>query len=263
MMSDKRTRTTSGLAAKIATTVVIIGIVLTAVIWPYLARADYLVADLSKRRIDITLGFSGAEVLLFGATDGGGDVVVVVRGPKQPVVVRKKERFLGIWANHDWMRFNDVPAYYYVASSKPLETIASHATLSRIEVGFDSIPLTPSDASPGADAESFRAALIGAKERQGLYSTGPGQVTYIGGRLFRTTVSFPATVATGAYTVEVFLIRNGNIDSAQRWPLFITKVGLSAEVYDRAHKNSAFYGLIAIVIALMAGWLGAIGLRKA
>ena len=37
----------------------------------------------------------------------------------------------------------------------------------------------------------------------------------------------------------------------------------AAEVYDRAHKNSAFYGLIAIAIALMAGWLGALGLRKA
>lgn len=255
-------RSTGGLT-KIAAIVILAGVVLTAVIWPYVASADYLVADLSKRRIDITLGFSGAEVLLFGATDGGGDVVVVVRGPKQPVVVRKKERVFGIWVNHDWMRFNDVPAYYYVASSKPLETIASESTLSRIEVGFDSIPLTPLDASPGADAESFRTALIRAKERQGLYLTGPGQVTYIGGRLFRTTVSFPATVATGPYTVEVFLIRNGNIDSAQRWPLFITKVGLSAEVYDRAHKNSALYGLIAIAIALVAGWLGAIGLRKA
>lgn len=249
--------------AKIATMVLCISAVLTAVLWRSAVSADYLVADLSKRRIDITLGFSGAEVLLFGATDGGGDVVVVVRGPKQPVIVRKKERVLGIWANHEWMRFNDVPAFYYVASSKPLETIASDATLSRIEVGFNNIPLVSSDASPGADRDSFRAALIHAKEHEELYSTGQGQVTYIGGRLFRTTVSFPATVATGPYTVEVFLIRGGNIESAQRWPLFITKVGLSAEVYDRAHKNGALYGLVAVVIALMAGWVGALGLRKA
>ena len=108
MMFAKPMRTGSGRLAKIMAIVALAGIAAAAVIWPYVAGADYLVADLSKRRIDITLGFSGAEVLLFGATDGGGDVVVVVRGPKQPVVVRKKERVLGIWANHDWMRFDDV-----------------------------------------------------------------------------------------------------------------------------------------------------------
>lgn len=226
------------------------------------ARADYLVADLSKRRIDITLGFSGAEVLLFGATDGNGDVIVVVRGPNQPVVVRRKERFAGIWINRDWMSFDRAPAFYYVASSRPLDLIASDTALAGIEAGLDHVRVAAADRSVNAETEKFRAALVRAKAREGLYGAGPGQVTFLGGRLFRTTVAFPATVATGPYTVEVFLVRDGAIENAQRWPLFITKVGLSAAVYDRAQQDPAFYGLVAVAIAVMAGWIGALGLRK-
>ena len=41
-----------------------------------------LVAALSNHLVAISTGFSGTDVLLFGAIDGTGDVVVVVRGPE-------------------------------------------------------------------------------------------------------------------------------------------------------------------------------------
>ena len=143
-----------------------------------MARADYVVADLSKRRIDITLGFSGAEVLLFGATDTGGDVIVAVRGPDQPVVVRHKDRVAGLWVNRSWMKFSNAPAFYYVASSRPLEAIASNATFAGIDVGINHLRLVPTDSSENADAEEFQSALIRVKEREGRrFPSGPKSVT--------------------------------------------------------------------------------------
>ena len=53
------------------------------------ARAQALVADLSDHFIAITTGFVGADVLLFGAIEGDGDVVVVLRGPSGKEVVRR------------------------------------------------------------------------------------------------------------------------------------------------------------------------------
>lgn len=244
---------------------VILGALLGAVALAALigaARADYLVADLSKRRIDITLGFAGAEVLLFGATDGQGDVIVVVRGPNQPVIVRHKERLAGVWVNWHWMEFNRAPAFYYVASSKPLEEIASEPVLAGIGAGLDNIQAVAAQASSGAGQKEFREALIQTKERAGLYGSGANQVTFLADRLFRTTVSFPASVAPGPYNIEIYLVRDGKIEKGERRTLFITKVGLSASVYERAHKDAPMYGLVAIAIALAAGWLGAIGLRK-
>jgi uncharacterized protein (TIGR02186 family) len=225
-------------------------------------RADYLVTDLSERRIDITTGFAGADVLLFGSTEPGGDVVVVIRGPDQPVVVRRKERILGVWINRDWMLFDRVPSFYYVASSRPLDEIATPALLAKIRVGLDHLSLPVAGGSAGLASPDFREALIHTKQEEGLYGTTLGKVTFLGGRLFRTTVHFPANVATGGYKVEVYLIRDGRVETAQLWPLFITKVGLSAQIYDHAHTDAALYGIVAVLMATMAGWLGALGFRR-
>ena len=42
------------------------------------ARAEPLIADLSNHLIAITTGFTGTDVLLFGATDGPGDIIALV-----------------------------------------------------------------------------------------------------------------------------------------------------------------------------------------
>jgi uncharacterized protein (TIGR02186 family) len=240
---------------------VLVSLAAGAFLWAT-ARADYLVADLSDNRITITTGFTGTKVLLFGATDGEGDVAVAVRGPAQRVVVRRKHRVGGVWINRAWMRFDGVPAFYRVASSRSLAELAGPTLLSRHELGIDHLRLPPAKGSAQEETDAFRDALIRNMERDGLYHSDPGKVTFLGERLFRTTVDFPANVATGAYTVEVFLIREGEVASAQRWPLFINKSGVGAELYEYAHRSSALYGIIAVFCALVAGWLGAVVFRK-
>ncbi len=85
----------------------------------------------------------------------------------------------------------------------------------------------------------------------------------MGGRLFRTRVFFPSNVPTGRYTAEVYLLRGGVIIGNQSTPLVVHKVGLEADVFRFAHQQSALYGIIAIVIALGAGWLAGVVFRKA
>ena len=51
----------------------------------------------------------------------------------------------------------------------------------------------------------FREALIRNKQEEGLYGKSLGQVAFLGERLFRTNVYFPANVPTGAYTVACSL----------------------------------------------------------
>ncbi|MBV8494135.1 MAG: TIGR02186 family protein, partial [Alphaproteobacteria bacterium] len=63
------------------------------------ARADGVIADLSSHLVAITSGFTGASVVLFGATEGGGDVIAVVRGPEHEMTVWRKGKVAGIWVN--------------------------------------------------------------------------------------------------------------------------------------------------------------------
>lgn len=218
------------------------------------ARAQPLVADLSSHLIAITAGFAGTELLLFGATEGEGDVVVLVRGPEGETAVRRKSRVAGIWLNTDELRFSGVPAFYRVAASRPLAEFITPALRQRHQIGTEFLRLAPLREANVETVQAFRAGLVRNKERLQLFEPEPGRVTFLGPRLFRTRIYFPANVPTGAYTVEVLLVRNGQVVAAQSTPMFVSKVGIGAEIYDFAHTHAAWYGLIAVLIAVFAGW---------
>lgn len=226
------------------------------------ARAA-LVADLSDHLIAITTGFSGASVLLFGATEQAGDIVVIVRGPSQPVLMHRKSRVAGIWINTASMTIENVPGFYAVASSRPLEEVASESIRRRHQMGVEYLPIAPPTTKASSNiAEQWKAGLIRNQQRSGLFPKAIGRVNFLGGRLFRTRLELPANVPTGTYRVEVFHLREGRVLGAQTTPLSVSKVGLEAEVFDFAQNRAALYGLIAILVALVAGWIGHIVFRK-
>ena len=76
-------------------------------------------------------------------------------------------------------------------------------------------------------------------------------------------MEFPANVPTGTYKVEVYLLRDGRVVSAQTTPLIVGKIGLEADIFDFAHNYAALYGVIAILVALVAGWLAHVAFRRA
>ena len=228
-----------------------------------IARAQPLIADLSQHLVAITAGFTGADVVMFGATDGPGDVIVVVTGPPKPMIVRRKERFAGIWVNRDSMLFPDAPTFYGVAASRPIDEILAPNQLDRHQIGVDHIRLLPPNPEARRDdIPEFREALVRARRRDGLYGGEPGKVAFLGEKLFRARMALPAKVATGTYRVQVFLVRDGQVVTVQTTPLLVGKIGFSADVFDFAHQLSAFYGLVAILIAAAAGWTAAAAFRR-
>jgi len=223
------------------------------------AAAEPLVAMLSNHLVAITTGFTGSDVLLFGSTDGQPDtqVVVIVHGPREDVIVRRKDRVAGIWVNQDSFVFSDVPAFYHVAATDTLDEWLPLTVRERHQIGVEYLRFKAADPDAAAVKETdFRVALVRNKQRQSLFSVFPGRVARAGGRLFRTTVHFPANVPTGTYNIETLLIRSGEVVSAQTTPLFINKIGLGAEIFRLANGQAAVYGVTAILIALAAG-LGA------
>ncbi|HEY6334690.1 MAG TPA: TIGR02186 family protein [Alphaproteobacteria bacterium] len=230
--------------------------------FPLAARAQALVADLSSHLVAITTGFAGTDVLLFGAVEGPGDVVVVVRGPDEREIVRLKGRVAGIYVNRKEMAFSRVPSFYQVAASGELDKIASAAERARLEIGTENLRLVPEVERDPATVADYRAALIRNKEAQGLWGRNVAKVASLGARLFRVNVYFPSNVPVGIYQVQVFLFHDGEVRAAQTTPLSISKVGASAEIFDFAHREAAAYGAIAIAIALAAGWAASAIFRR-
>ena len=236
-------------------------LIVLAVATPGPARAD-LVADLSQHLVAITTGFTGTKVLLFGTTGGSGDVVVVVRGPENAEVVRRKGRKAGIWLNEAEMVFDRVPSYYAVAATRPLSEFLPERVAEREEIGIRNMRIKPvTDADPG-EVESFRAALIRNKQKANLYSVDPAPINLLGNRLFRTDMHFPANAPVGAYIVRVFLVEDGEVVGANITPLIVSKIGFEAGVFDFAHRHALAYGVLAILIAVVAGWTASVAFHK-
>ncbi len=222
-----------------------------------------LIADLSEHQIQITTGFVGTDVLLFGTVAEDSDVVVVIRGPEEETTVWRKGRYAGIWINDRRVAFQRVPSFYAVRSSAPLHQVASNVTRSRHGMGAEFLRLRSMDEGVSeAELNVFRKALIRNKERQGLFATGGDDIAFLGGQLFRTRLHFPANVPTGFYDVEVFMLQEGRVVHAQTTPLIVRKAGLGAEVFFFAHNYSAVYGIIAVLLAVAAGALAAFVFRK-
>lgn len=213
-----------------------------------------LVADVDDHLVAITAGFTGTELLVFGSVLGGGDVVVVVHGPKQDIVARRKERVAGIWMNRQSMTFEGVPAFYYVASTAPDGIDLPPSALRRHQIGVENIRMRPKRVTDNKAAEDlFTEAIVRNKIAVGHYASTPGLVERRGGRLFRTGIFVPANVPVGTYVIETLLIKNGQVVGAQSTPLFVNKEGFGAQVFRAAHRHAMLYGIAAILIAAFAG----------
>jgi uncharacterized protein (TIGR02186 family) len=225
------------------------------------ARGDAIVADLSSHLIAITGGFSGASVVLFGATDGPGDIIAVVKGPEREMTVWRKGRVAGIWVNAESMTFSNVPSFYSVAASRPLDEAVLPETAALYRIGTANLKLESKPATTGEHAKHFAQALIEEQQRVGLIGAEIGKISFLGERLFRATITFPTNVPTGTYLVQVFLARNRDVVGGQTTPLIVSKVGIDAEVSDFATRESAAYGAIAVLTAVVAGWLASLPFR--
>ena len=226
------------------------------------ARGDGVVADLSSHLIAITSGFTGSSVVLFGATEGRGDIIAVVRGPEREMTVWRKGKVAGIWVNAESVSFGNVPSFYAVAASRPIEEIVAPGPAALYRIGTANLKLQAKPPATPEEAARFGAALVAEQKRDGLFASETGKISFLGERLFRTTIGFPANVPTGTYIVEVFLVRDRDVVSGQTTPLVVSKVGLDAAVSDFATRQSAAYGAIAVVTAVVAGWLASLPFRS-
>ncbi|SHG63018.1 conserved hypothetical protein [Kaistia soli DSM 19436] len=235
------------------------------------SSAEQLVVALSTDHVKISSSFTGTGVTVFGAIErdagtisrgGVYDIVVVVRGPDETLVTRRKERVAGIWLNRAARTFLDMPSFYAVHSSRPLNDIAPAETLTRYQIGFDYLAFRAREGRPEPGDEAFRDAFVRLKREAGLYRDAPYGVTFPGSAVFQTTVDVPANVPVGTYRVSVFLFRDSAMLAANSAAFGIAKTGFEQFTFDLARRNGYFYGLICIALALLTGWLAGVLFRR-
>lgn len=235
-------------------------IFLAAVLCAPFASAQEIVLGLSDDEVNITATFDGSDILIFGAVkrdtpDIGGElgIIIAVSGPLQPVVVREKERRLGIWVNSASSDIDAAPSFYAVATTAPLSDILNDAedlthsiTLPRVIRSMETV---------GGDTGDFTDALIRIRAGDGLYQTLEGAVNFAEETLFDTSISLPANLIEGDYPTRIYLTRDRQVIDTYETEIAVQKVGLERWLYNLAHENAVLYGLLSLSLAIAAGWL--------
>ncbi len=237
---------------------------LLAAPWLLGAAQPVLVPDVSQRDIEIKYSFSGADLLLFGAIlyPGGRlperaertDVVIVLKGPAQSIIIREKEKVAGIWVNAEALRYRSAPSFYAIASSRPIGRIVDDRTRAIYELGLDSLQLSPASNAPADVQARFQAGLVDQRRRAGLYVEAPSAVEITDDVLYRARVTIPARVPVGRFTAETFLIRDGRVLAAAVRDIDIRKSGFERFVARAADRAAIPYGLTAVALSVLLGW---------
>ncbi|KQZ82824.1 hypothetical protein ASD64_07690 [Mesorhizobium sp. Root157] len=227
---------------------------------------------LSTDSVAITAGFAGADLTIFGSLEdadpqvsrqGRYDVIVVLEGPARPVVVRRKDRVLGVWMNLESEQFENVPVSYSLATTRAFQDITDPNNYKQLSLGANNIYMQPADRSqnPFTLAE-FTKALRERKTAIGLYSENVGGVRFLSQNLFRATVRLAPDVPVGTHKARAFLFKNGIFVKESSAQLEIRKSGFEQAVFRLAHNHGFVYGLMSIGLAMVTGWLGRIIFRK-
>jgi uncharacterized protein (TIGR02186 family) len=233
------------------------------------AAREEIQSDLSTREISIQSNFTGIQILIYGSIDFSQsaapdeiyDVIMVIRAPTQALVTRKKERVAGMWINGPGEVYPAVPGFYAALSTRPFRAITSDATLKSLGIGLANLDFGRPE-SDDPQEETFRSALIRLKEKQRLFQEHDDGVTFVGRSLFRATADLPVNVPIGRYTAEVYLFRDGQVISKNQSTLEVNKAGFERQIYYLAFSHPFIYGLVAVLLAVLAGLAGWYAFRR-
>lgn len=227
------------------------------------ARDPILVPEISQHEVEVRQGFTGADLLLFGAlltpegTRAGQDydIVVVLKGPTQSIILREKSKVAGIWLNASSAEFRSAPSYYAVASTRPIARIVDDKTAAIYELGLPWLQLSPIGAIDPRQQARFAAGLVDLKSRQGLYGQADGSVHVSGQVLYQARISLPSSVLTGTYTAETFAIWKGRVVASATSRVEVRKLGFEGAIARFSQGQSLLYGLLAVAISVGMGWI--------
>jgi len=229
---------------------------------PVAAADPKLVPDVSSRTIDIKYSFAGEELLLFGAILYPGqrlpsdraDIVVVLKGPVRPIIVREKQRVVGIWLNADSIRLRSAPGFYAIGSSAPIERLIDERTAAIYELGLANLQMSPVGFSAPERLDRFERGLVKLYRRLGLFVEDSNAVEISDGVLYRARIPVPARVPVGTYRAETYLISKGRVLAVASRTVEIRKTGFERFVALAAQRNGFLYGIAAVLLSVGLGY---------
>ena len=236
------------------------------------ALAERLVATISREEVAITSSFDGETLTFFGNIEpeagaaqpfvtGPYHVIIVVTGPRQDRVARRKSNVLGTWINTRQVVFEDFPSYFHLLSDTRLENITNPITIAGLEI----LPEQQARFSAVAgwwDSVVFGSELVRLMEQKGLFGINEQGVLFRSDTLYSAQLTLRSDVPPGPYLARTYLFKDGMLVAERSDGFSVRKTGFERFLGLAAVQQPLLYGLACVILALFTGWLGGVVFKR-
>jgi uncharacterized protein (TIGR02186 family) len=236
------------------------------------AAAERLVSTISRQEVSITSSFQGETLTFFGNVEpeagaeqpfvtGPYHIIIVITGPLQDRVARRKDNVLGIWINTEQVPFEAFPSYFHILSDTRLSNIASRATLETLGIDLHQQARLAAEA-PWWDAAVFGHHLVRLMREKGLFGINEQGVLFRSNTFYSAQITLASDVVPGPYLAHTYLFKDGVLVAERSERFSVRKIGFERFLGLAAVQQPLLYGIAAVILALFTGWLGGVVFRR-
>jgi uncharacterized protein (TIGR02186 family) len=212
-------------------------------------------------RISIGTFYNGTRVSISGTLPADSDVIIRMTGESAPLRMKKKGKVFGLlWMNRDTVTFESVPKAFLLYTPQhfedSLKTLQKDAPVRQFGLTAleEKITVSPDSGESGTLVKE----LLKLKEKEGIYAVSDNvQYTPLaeGRKQFEANITLPPKLSPGAYKVEAFMVQNGTIVASYDHSLTVALESFPKILSMLAFDHGALYGILATLIAVVAGLL--------
>ncbi len=222
------------------------------------AAQDVARMTIEPQAIHIGALYNGTTLTATGSVPADSEAIVRFIGTPCDLHMKQKGKVGDIiWMNLDSITFKGAPCACIVSSAVDFNRLEANGGASLRVLRLSGLKGSVRIEANGGGQENAFEEFIKLKQKEGLYREMVGNISYEsasqGMKTFRAEVPIPSRLTPGAYVVELDAVRNGKVIARAQRPVTVNLVGFPALLAGLAFEHSALYGILATIIALLAG----------
>lgn len=228
-----------------------------------------LTTNVNHDHITINFFYHGSTVNVRGIADQGVDLIIKMTAPEEHQTLKQKGKVARLlWMNVGNLKFEHVPNFYAVYSTKNLEDILRTSEMEKYILGYSAlerhVEITP--AANEEEKAKWFSEFVKFKENSMVYALSSGKIEISAGSdgklNYSLLTNWPYQAQPGDYLITVYAVKDGKVVEQAESKVSVQQIGMVKTLATMAKNNASFYGILSIGVALAAGFGVSLVFRK-
>ena len=170
----------------------------------------------------------------------------------------QKEKKYGFWINRKINSLKNVPSFYSISSTKPLDILLPNNFQTAYEIGL----IKQINSKNQKIDDKLIDQILFVEKNKKQYNENNTPITLLENTLFSNEIDFPTNLQEGNYKVKIHLIRFQKVLATKQDIIYVKKIGLQNWINFLAFQKPQLYGIMSILIAISFGFVASLVFRK-